>query len=335
MSKFMDSAKAFCDGNMLASLDGDVVLILADKSYQQGKQAIIDSLINQLDFFSGMKIISDDSNVTVSFRNAQDHLIKCYAKGNLIGKIVEFNPDDIRQRIKLVIEYDGTNFSGFQIQPNVRTVQKELMDILTVINNRPTGVTGASRTDALVHALEQTVHFDTKYDFSEEKWLTILNHALPKDIHVKTVKKVHPLFHSRFDVDRKEYQYIINLGEYSALKRNYEWTPGRKIDLDIIEKELFKLVGTFDFSSFCKGEKESTKRTIYEASMKVKNKHLYLTFIGNGFLHNMIRLIVGSLVEIASGQTDIDILAIIADKSRTYTQNLAFGGGLYLVKVIY
>lgn len=335
MSGFLEAAKAFRDGDINAVLDSHVVLILADKSFHSGIDTVSLCLKQQTDFFKDMTQISKDSNITVSFRNAAGHLIKCFARDNRIGKIIEFNPDDVRQRIKLVIEYDGTEFSGFQIQPNVRTVQGELMDVLTTINNRPTGVAGASRTDAGVHALGQTVHFDTKYDFSEAKWLMILNHALPRDIHVKTVEKVHPTFHCRFDVESKEYRYVINLGEYSPLKRKYEWTPGKTLDLFKMENELSKLMGTHDFSSFCKGENESTIRTIYEASMSIRNEHLYLTFIGNGFLHNMIRLIVGALVEIASNQTDVDITTIISTKSRTHTQNLAIGGGLYLVKVTY
>lgn len=332
---FLQYAEQFKLGNLEGIFHPETRLIFPDKSVIFGRDSVLEYLRNHPQFFQGMERISPDSDVTVSFRIPDGDLIKIFSYEAYVGKIIWFEPSVVRQRIKLTLEYDGTEFRGFQMQKDLRTVQSELTEVLTRINNYPTPVTGASRTDAGVHALCQVVHFDTQYDFSEAKWKMILNHALPTDLHVIKAEKVHPLFHSRFDVSAKEYQYILNLGEYSALRRNQEWCLESPIDLAILERELKKIVGTHDFQSFCKGENESTIRTIYEASMKRDGDHLILTFHGDGFLHNMIRLLVGSMVAIASGLPSQDINSILADRNRDHTKYLAPSGGLYLVRIEY
>jgi tRNA pseudouridine38-40 synthase len=335
MSGFLTAAKAFTEGLLASSLHSEAQMRLADKTLLAGKESISSYLVSHPGFFAGMERISPDSEATVSYKNGLGDFIKLFPVGNLVGKIVEFHPDDVRQRIRVTVEYDGTDFAGFQTQTADRTVQSELMKVVSMVNDRPTPVTGASRTDAGVHAYGQVVHFDTKHDFSESKWRMILNHALPHDIHVVSVEKVHPVFHARFDVYSKEYHYALNLGDPSALRRNYEWALDRMLDLDILKAELAKIVGTHDFQSFCKGENESTIRTIFSAEMAVEGDHVTLIFIGNGFLHNMIRLLVGALVNIASGKTDADMTAILADRNRDHTHLLAPAGGLYLKKIVY
>lgn len=332
---FLQYAASFLKGKLEGIFHPETRLIFPDKSVLLGKVSVLEYFNNHPEFFQGMERISPDSDVTVSFRIHDGGLIKIFSYEDFVGKIIWFEPSVVRQRIKLTLEYDGTDFRGFQMQKDLRTVQSELTEVLTRINNQPTPVTGASRTDAGVHALCQVAHFDTQYDLTEAKWKMILNHALPTDLHVIKAEKVHPLFHSRFDVSTKEYQYILNLGEYSALRRNQEWFLEYPIDLSILERELAKIVGTHDFQSFCKGENDSTIRTIYEASMKQEGDRIILKFRGNGFLHNMIRLLVGSMVAIASGIPSRDITSILTDRNRDHTKYLAPSGGLYLVHIDY
>jgi len=333
---FLDGLSAFVAGHTEGILHSHCGLRLPDKQLLQGPEKVAQYLHGHPDFWAGMRQISPDSSVTVTFRNEAGNLIKVFGFDGLIGKIIEFHPNEIRQRIKLTVEYDGTDFVGFQTQKaDQRTVQQELEAALTLINAKPTPITGASRTDAGVHAIGQVVHFDTQYDFNESKWVMVLNHALPGDIRVIQAEKVHPLFHARYDVVDKEYRYVLNLGTYSVLGRNREWTPEMKMDPALLEAELKKVVGTHDFSSFCKGGNEDAVRTIKTVKMEKQDDHLLLTFVGDGFLHNMIRLLVGSMVEIASGKSDKDMTRLLEEKDRKNTRLLAPPGGLTLVKVQY
>jgi tRNA pseudouridine38-40 synthase len=333
---FPELIPVFLTGHLEGLLHPQCGLRLPDKRLLLGPELITEYLENHPEWYVGMRQISPDSPVTVTFRNDAGSLIKVFSIDKLIGKIIEFHPNEIRQRIKLTIEYDGTDFAGFQTQKaDQRTVQQELETALTLIHAKPTSATGASRTDAGVHAFGQVVHFDTRYDFDESKWMMILNHALPPDLRVVRVEKVHPLFHARYDVIGKEYRYVINLGSYSALQRNREWTPEDRIDLEMLRTEMNKIIGTHDFSSFCKGANDDSVRTIHEVRMESEGNHVVLTFAGDGFLHNMIRLLVGSMVQIAAGKSERDILGLLAEKNRKKTQFLAPAGGLYLVKVSY
>lgn len=333
---FADALRTFASGQIDETLfHPETGLRLPDKILLRGPEAVCAHLRAHPEFFAGLLRISPDSSVTVTFKNAAGNFVKVFSYEDRIGKIVQFVPDEVRQRIKLTLEYDGTDFFGFQRQKEDRTVQAELEAALSVINGEPTPVTGASRTDAGVHALGQTAHFDTHRDFSEAKWEMILNHALPKDIVVRKAEKVHPLFHSRYDVLRKEYRYLLRIGNPSALDRNREWAVPGPLDLTRLAAELKKIEGTHDFASFCKGENDDTVRTVYEARMETEGGRLLLTFVGDGFLHNMIRLIVGTLVDIASGKTEDDLSRILSEKSRRSTRSLAPAGGLYLVRIDY
>ena len=333
---FSEALRAFSSGRIEESLfHPETGFRLPDKSLLRGPEAVCAHLRSHPELFEGLLQISPDSSVTVTFRNASGDFVKVFSFGDRIGKIVHFVPDEIRQRIKLTLEYDGTDYYGFQRQKEDRTVQGELETALAVVNGGPTPVTGASRTDAGVHALGQVAHFDTHRDFSEEKWEMILNHALPKDIAVRKVEKVHPLFHSRYDVLRKEYRYVLRLGSPSALNRNREWAVPGPLDLSRLADELKKVEGTHDFASFCKGENDDTVRTIFETRMEADQGRLLLTFVGDGFLHNMIRLIVGTIVDIASGKIEDDLSRILSEKSRRSTRSLAPARGLYLVRIDY
>jgi tRNA pseudouridine38-40 synthase len=198
---------------------------------------------------------------------------------------------------------------------------------MTVLN-------GASRTDTGVHAAGQVVHFDTTRTIPPDRWKVILNHSLSPDLHVVDASYAHPLFHSRFDVHEKEYRYTIDQGEFDPLRRRYAWYT-EAFDVSILEREMKSVLGTHDFTSFCTGEQDIPIRTIREARVERDGTKVVLVFIGEGFLHHMIRILVATLVRIAQGRMKEDIASLIAARSRVKTKEIAPAAGLCLMRVKY
>lgn len=245
------------------------------------------------------------------------------------------------ERIKCILSYDGTNFSGYQIQPNGRTVQEELERALTKIHKGIyTKVTASGRTDAGVHAVGQVVHFDTSLTIPEDNWSKALNAILPEDIHVNEVVRVSENFHARFDVREKEYRYFVdNSHNRDLFKRNYMYHFNKEVDLEAITKACTIIMGEHDFSSFCaanSGVKGDKVRTIYHASCVKQGSNLVFTFRGSGFLYNMVRILVGTLIEIGSGKRNPhDMYSILDAKDRSEAGKTAPAQGLFLWNVIY
>lgn len=296
---------------------------------------VIDYLQANPMLLNGFKPIDDFSHSIVIGITSDGYVVKIAFKSQKIIKIVFEEQNPFLKRIKLTLAYDGTNYSGFQRQSTLDTIQSRIENALLEMTGKQIVIHGASRTDAGVHAYGQVIHFDTDLSIPEDKWVIALNNLLPKDIRVNTAETVSQLFHSRFDVVSKEYRYVLNLGEFSPFTRQYEWTVPYSFDLDVLKQEINKIEGTHDFSSFCKGEKDSKIRTIFETKVEQEENRIYLTFIGNGFLHNMIRILVMALINIASKRIDKDILTIIEMKNRNLTKQLAPSNGLYLMKVNY
>ncbi len=245
-------------------------------------------------------------------------------------------------RYKAIISYDGTNFSGFQTQPNERTVEEELNKVLTKINSGiPGNLHGSGRTDAGVHALGQVIHFDLKGKRDLEKIRFALDTQSPTDIACLSVEEVSDDFHARYHVTGKTYQFRVDRGRSrSPFKRNYATYFPYPLDFEKMEKALELLKGTHDFTGFCAtgSSVEDKVRTIYEAKMEVdeKNEEILFTFSGDGFLYKMIRIIVGTLFKI--GNTEMppeQITKIIETKDRKYTGPTAHPEGLYLKEVYY
>lgn len=305
-----------------------------DRDLFLDQRAILAEIAKRKSLFQQITLESQLGSTMLYGHNQEGHYFKIGFSGDLINRIIISTRKVLSKRFAMVIEYDGTGFFGFQSQSKQRSVQSEIEKVVSEINEGKTACLGASRTDTGVHARFQVVHFDSMRSFSAEKWMYVLNRKLPEDIHVHAIELVHPLFHSRYDVSKKEYRYVLNQGEYSPLRRNYEWTV-EKLDLDILEKNLAQLVGTHDFTSFCTGEKEEKNRTIYEARLESNATKVELIFVGNGFLHHMIRLIVWQLVAISQHQSKQDIATLIAEKSRKNTTRMAPAQGLYLTKVEY
>ncbi|WP_089120569.1 tRNA pseudouridine(38-40) synthase TruA [Secundilactobacillus pentosiphilus] len=247
-------------------------------------------------------------------------------------------------RYKITLAYDGTNFAGFQRQPNKRTIESELTRVVNKMAKNPTPgivVYGSGRTDAGVHALGQVVHFDMPYHLTAENMRKGLNSMLPVDMEVLHVDIVSDDFHARYDVSGKRYVYRMDLGEFrNPFKRNYTGHWKFPVDVDQINQAAKDLIGEHDFTSFvASGSSARTYfRTIYEAGCRLDqaNNELVFEFYGNGFLYNQVRIMVGVLVEIGSGYRpvdDIQNLYRIAD--RRAARRTVPASGLYLKHVYY
>ncbi len=239
-------------------------------------------------------------------------------------------------RYLITFSYDGTNFYGYQKQPNLRTVEDELESALTYINGGVDVIIHSSgRTDRKVHAINQKAHFDLNKEIPLYKLKDALNTYTKEDIYIKNIQIVENDFHARYMVSKKEYIYKINVGEYNPFERNYVFQFNKKLDIETMQKEIKDLIGTHDFSSFANKEdkKESYIRTIYDAFIKKDEDIITITFIGDGFLKYQVRNMVGALIETSTKKRKIK--EILDKKDRSSYGKIAPPEGLYLKNVEY
>ncbi len=242
-------------------------------------------------------------------------------------------------RYRIDFSYDGTNFNGYQLQPNLRTVQNELEKAVSYLNQQTyTSVSSSGRTDKGVHALNQVAHFDLAIEIPIDKIKRGLNSNLPDDIYVIKVTKVSNHFHARFSVKKKEYVYKINIGEYNPLMRNYVYQYNRKLDVDKMKEAIKYFEGTHDFTSFVSSEdeRENKVRTILKTNIQEKNHIIEISFQADGFMKYQVRNMVGLLISIGSYKKEVaDVTKILKQKDRTKAVKTAPAEGLYLKKVWY
>ena len=243
-------------------------------------------------------------------------------------------------RVKCIVSYDGTQFSGYQVQPNKRTVQSEIEAVLTKLHKgQSMKIHASGRTDAHVHAVGQVFHFDTTLTIPSEKWPYALNSLLPNDIVILEAEYVADNFHSRFDASKKEYRYKISTQKMpDVFKRDYTYHFPYLLDVNSMKQACHYLCGTHDFTSFCvaKTEVEDKVRTIYSIEIMEDETDLIFCFKGNGFLYNMVRILMGTLLEVGQGKKTPDqIPSILKGKDRSLSGRTAPGQGLYLWKVYY
>ena len=208
-------------------------------------------------------------------------------------------------RYLLTLSYDGTAYCGWQRQENGVTVQEKLEDALLSALHVRTPATGASRTDAGVHALGQRAHFDADTSIPPEKLPFVLNRFLPDDIRVLEGARVPDTFHARFDAKRKAYTYRIhNAQQASALLRNVTAHVPAKLDVKAMDGAARALLGMHDFSAFqaSGGTAKTTVRTIEAISVSRLDDEVTLRVFGNAFLYNMVRIIAGTLIDIGHGR---------------------------------
>ena len=243
------------------------------------------------------------------------------------------------RRMLLTVEYDGTAYSGWQRQYNGLAVQQVLEETLTRACGEKIAITGASRTDAGVHALGQACHFDTHSAIPPHKYPFVLNTMLPRDIRVHTGREVPPDFHARFMTGGKTYTYrIINSRHGSALKRNTHLHVPVPLDIAPMERAAQTLLGQHDFAAFqaSGGTAKTTVRTMRSVSLTRAGDEITFILEGDAFLYNMVRIIVGTLIEIGHGRRGEDAFLRAYETS----DRLALGvtappHGLELTKVHY
>lgn len=243
------------------------------------------------------------------------------------------------KRILLTISYDGTDYHGWQIQPNGITVQQVLQESLFKVLGCKTGATGCSRTDAGVHANMFCCHLDCEDNIPEEAFLRGLNSVLPKDIAVTECREVTHDFHARYNAKGKTYIYnIFNSNKKDPFKQRYAWKVERKLDIDLMNEFCAKIVGTHDFFGFSSSGRtvEDTVRTVSECFVTARGDHIKLQITANGFLYNMVRIITGTAVDVSAEKIKISqIDEIFNEKSREKAGITAPPQGLFLEKVIY
>ena len=245
-------------------------------------------------------------------------------------------------RYFMTFSYDGSDFKGYQKQPNCRTIQGVLEDVLGRINgDNEVSVVASGRTDAGVHAMNQKAHFDLNVDMDTDKILNSVNSMLPSDIHVKSIEEVSDSFHARYDATGKEYIYLINMGEYNPLERKYVYQHDKKLDVVEMQRAMKYLEGTHNFRAFTKvdEEKDDYVRTLSQTNLIRDLKdvnEIALVFIGTGFLRYMVRNMVGTLIEIGEGKRrSEEIIDILKSEDRTKAGKTANPEGLYLKNVFY
>jgi tRNA pseudouridine38-40 synthase len=243
------------------------------------------------------------------------------------------------RHIRLVVQYDGTGYAGFQVQPNCPTVQGALEQALGRLLNESIRITGASRTDAGVHAYGQVVTFTTENVIPLERIVPALNAVLPADVATTSAEEVPADFHPRFGALDKEYLYrILNRALPSPFLGRYAWHLKQPLDVTAMESAAQVLVGEHDFAAFCAagGAAKTTVRELYEVSLQRNDEVIECRFGGNSFLYMMVRIMVGTLVEVGLGRlaTD-DVRGILQSGDRNQAGPTAPPQGLTLIEIQY
>ncbi|WP_414044181.1 tRNA pseudouridine(38-40) synthase TruA [Macrococcus sp. EM39E] len=241
------------------------------------------------------------------------------------------------ERIMLQISYNGAGFQGFQIQNEGRTVQYELERILKRMHKQFVRIHPSSRTDKGVHALMQYVHFDTALMLPTNKWQHAFNSALPDDIYVHEVRKIHNEYHSRYNCVGKAYRYkVYRASHRDVMKNGIEAYIAVQLNVTKMNEAAQHFIGTHDFTSFCsaKTEIENKERTIYKFEVTETETGYDFFVIGSGFLYNMVRIMVHFLMDVGLGKRQgSEIPDIIAASDRRKAGKTAPAEGLYLEKI--
>ncbi|MBF0370377.1 MAG: tRNA pseudouridine(38-40) synthase TruA [Magnetococcales bacterium] len=242
-------------------------------------------------------------------------------------------------RFRLLLEYDGSGFYGWQRQPDGLTIQGALEEALGSLCGHAVQVTGSGRTDSGVHALGQVAHFDTSRPRSPEVYVRALNALTPKRISIRSAEAVGEDFHARFQATYREYHYrLLNRSTPSALDRNRVWHLSFPLDIQIMIEALSLLKGTHDFSAFRAAacQAKSPIRTLYRGEIIQQGDELRIILGANAFLQHMVRNIVGSLVLVGRGGWDLDrFQEVFESRDRTQAAATAPPVGLYLARVTY
>ena len=255
----------------------------------------------------------------------------------------------MERNVLLTIEYDGSGFHGWQRQPEVRTVQGELERVLTRVCGVPIDINGTSRTDAGVHALGQRASFKGDFGIPTDRLMPAANNLLAGgmnsqrgvgDVRIIAAEEVPDDFHARFSSRGKMYRYIIrNCPDVDIFQRNYCYQVRQPLDIEAMIEAAAYIEGTHDFKCFQAAggqEKETTVRTIHSLNIRRESENVIIEVSGDGFLYNMVRIIVGTLTEVGLGKKrPEDVRNIIESRDRQKAGHTAPAEGLYLVEIYY
>ena len=244
------------------------------------------------------------------------------------------------RNIKMIVQYDGSNFKGFQrLKDNDNTIQGKIEDVLSKLTEEEIEIIGSGRTDMGVHAMVQVVNFKTNCTESVEKIQKYLYKYLPESIVIKNIEEVEDRFHSRYNAKSKVYLYKIDNNKFhNPFTRKYSAHISKKLNLDLMKEASRYLIGEHDFSSFAssKSKKKSHVRTIESIDIVEKNNMIEIYVKGDGFLYNMVRIIVGTLIDAGLRKINpTDVERILEAKNRNEASETAPAKGLYLFKVQY
>ena len=237
-------------------------------------------------------------------------------------------------RLAFTLEYDGTSFSGFQSQKNVPTVQDSIEEALKKITNQNCRINYSGRTDAGVHALSQVCDFETTVKRTDEEWINGINSNLPSTISVKDIFKVPKTFNSRFSAIERKYSYVIYNSKNKPLfiERNTYWVRN-SLDIDLMKEQLQSFKGEKDFSSFRSSNCNSKNpiKIVKDINLIKFNDFIIITIIANAFLQNMVRIMVGTLIDIAKNENNMTIQDILDKKDRKIAGKTAPACGLFFL----
>lgn len=241
--------------------------------------------------------------------------------------------------IKLTLEYDGTNYYGWQKQKGFKTIQGEIEEAIELVTKEHCEVIGSSRTDAGVHARGFVANFKTNSKVPPNKFREALNVKLPNDIVITKSEQVDEEFHARYYAKGKTYEYyILNSDVPSALMRNQMYHYKYDLDVEAMKIAAKQFIGTHDFAAFkTQGSSvNGTIRTIFDVKVEKEKNIIKISVSGDGFLYNMVRIIVGTLINVGRGKTDAtSILEIINKKDRSLAGDCVPPYGLFLKEVYY
>ena len=242
-------------------------------------------------------------------------------------------------RYAILISYDGSGFSGFQKQNDEKTIQGEIERVLLVVLNEKVSLVGCGRTDSGVSAVDCLCHFDYKEEINFNRFVGYSNSLLPETIRIKNIKMVSDDFHARYSATSKTYEYYFYVGDKTPFYEKFASNIGYNVNIEKMQEACKYFIGEHDFTSFCSSNTsvENKVRTIYNLEIKGVEDNLYKLIIkGNGFLYNMVRIIMGTLVNIGLGKIEPkDVENIILCKDRSKSGKTMPAKGLVLKKVGY
>lgn len=243
------------------------------------------------------------------------------------------------RNIKLIIEYDGKKFGGWQKQPTKLNIQGEIEQAIKEITGENVDLIASGRTDAGVHSLGQVANFRTNSKIEIEKFAIAINSKLKKSIVIKSAEEVEEDFHARYKCKGKKYRYVINNSyQGTAIYRDLEYHIPQKLDIIKMKQAIKYFEGKHDFKGF-RASGTSSKdsiREIYKAEIKEDNERILIELTGNGFMYNMVRIIAGTIVDVGLGKiSPNEIPEILESKDRTRAGKTLPAHGLYLVEVYY